>query len=309
MTLLNLARVTLACIDTVNPTLALRAMHRCQHGIRFGRSVLFTDQPIVDSNIEVIQVSGIDDIRSYSRFVLKGLNAHIQSSHLLLVQWDGFVIHPEAWRDNFLNYDYIGATWPATGTDPEMVGNGGFSLRSKKLLQALEDVQFMDFFPEDEQLARVHRSELESMGICFAPPDVGDRFAYEFKPAQTATFGFHGFSNFPDFMTTPELTDFIKAMPIGLMFNNYFLEFVRKIATKVRQRPEYLTLWDELYQKIMRGIHEADLARLTSLQTKHLISGFCRMKLGILARQLAMKRARASFTLGNVRLLAKALIA
>ena len=309
MTLLNLAHVTLACIDTVNPILALRAMHRCQHGIQFERSVLFTDQPVVDPNIEVIQVRGIDDIRSYSRFVLKELNPHIQSSHLLLVQWDGFVIHPEAWRDDFLDYDYIGATWPATGTEPEMVGNGGFSLRSKKLLQALEHIQFTDFFPEDEQLARVHRSELESMGIRFAPPIVGDRFAYEFKPAQIATFGFHGFSNFPDFMASDQLADFIGSMPTGLVFNNYFLEFARKINSKVQDHPEERGLWDALHQKTTRGIEEAAPYRLEGSQTKHLISGLCRMKRGALAHQLAKARLHASFTLDNLRLLAKTLIA
>ena len=38
---------------------------------------------------------------------------------------------PEAWTDDFFNYDYIGATW-----DDGVVGNGGFSWRSRKLYGA-----------------------------------------------------------------------------------------------------------------------------------------------------------------------------
>jgi len=59
----------------------------------------------------------------------------------LLVQPDGFVINPDKWDNQFFEYDYIGAPWeqvPHSYLDPwgkpHRVGNGGFSFRSKKLL-------------------------------------------------------------------------------------------------------------------------------------------------------------------------------
>ena len=30
----------------------------------------------------------------------------------LTIWTDGFIVHPEMWRDEFLKYDYIGAPWP-----------------------------------------------------------------------------------------------------------------------------------------------------------------------------------------------------
>ena len=37
---------------------------------------------------------------------------HIQTSHCLLIQSDGFVLFPDKWDDSWLDYDYIGAPWP-----------------------------------------------------------------------------------------------------------------------------------------------------------------------------------------------------
>lgn len=259
--------------------------------------------------IEVIQVNNIHDISSYSRFVIRELGSYIKTTHLLLMQWDGYVLHPEAWDPDFLSYDYIGATWPANHQGPEMVGNGGFSLRSKKLLQTLNSIEFVQFHPEDQHIARTHRAQLESMGIRFAPPVVGDRFAYEFKTPQEPTFGFHGFSNFPDFMTTTELSKFIAAMPAGLVFNNYFLEFARKVRARTRLHAHEAGLWTTLAAQINRDICNATSQRLIERQAKHLISGLCRLKLGTLARQIARRRLAAAPNIGNLRLLSKTFFA
>ena len=307
---ISLPEVTLVCIDTVNPALAMVAMQRCLTCFRFGRALLLTDQAVTPSpGIDIEQIEGIRDIESYSEFVVRRLDHHIKTAFALLVQWDGFIIHPDAWDPAFLNYDYIGATWPATADQPEMVGNGGFSLRSKKLLQALQNIEFSQFHPEDELIARTYRAELESMGIRFAPPAMGDRFAYEFKKPLTATFGFHGFSNFPDFMSRAELEAFISAMPDGLIFNNYFLEFMRKVLARASIRHNEQSLRQMLMLTTSMNISNAQKTRLISDQTKHLISGLCRLRLGSLARQLALGRFKAAPSLNNFRLLTKSLLA
>ena len=55
---------------------------------------------------------------------------------MLLIQWDGYVVNPEAWDPAFLGCDYLGAKW-YWHDDGMRVGNGGFSLRSRRLLDAL----------------------------------------------------------------------------------------------------------------------------------------------------------------------------
>ena len=114
---------------------------------------------------------------------------------MLLVQWDGYVIFPSAWTDEFLAYDDIGARWPFV-SDGMAVGNGGLSLRSKRLLNALSSDSA--FTPdattgEDELIARAFRPALETnYGIRFAPEDLADRFSVEIAAITDPTFGLHG---------------------------------------------------------------------------------------------------------------------
>lgn len=44
---------------------------------------------------------------------------------MLIMQWDGFVSDPAAWRPEFFEYDYIGPRWP-WNEEPHNVGNGVF---------------------------------------------------------------------------------------------------------------------------------------------------------------------------------------
>ena len=97
---------------------------------------------------------------AYSEFVLRSLLAHVDTAHVLLVQWDGYVVNPAAWRAEFLDYDYIGATW-FWHDDSMRVGNGGFSLRSRKLLSALQDPRIVLTEAEDVTICRAFRPLLE----------------------------------------------------------------------------------------------------------------------------------------------------
>lgn len=95
----------------------------------------------------------------------------------------------DAWKNEWLDYDYIGAVW-----QDGVVGNGGFSLRSKRLLDALTDPSFSaPFFPEDEKICRDWRTRLENnYHIKFAPAEVASDFSIE-GGRYTNQFGFHSF--------------------------------------------------------------------------------------------------------------------
>ena len=195
-----LDEVTLACADTVNHALALRALERSQRGLRYARTVLLTDA--VPDGIRVpadIEVAAIDPLRSrddYSRFVLKRLHAYIETRHVLLIQWDGYVVNPDAFEPAFLDCDYIGAKW-YWFDDTMRVGNGGFSLRSRKLLDALQDPRIESRDAEDITIGRTFRPLLErDHGIRFASEALADRFAFEAAYPIGMPFGFHGLYNF-----------------------------------------------------------------------------------------------------------------
>jgi len=213
--MLELLDVTLVCVDTREPAFALWAMRRTMAGIRFGDVVLFTESARLAGQPMDIRVvdARIDTIEAYSQFMLRGLAQHVRTSHLLVVQWDGFVTRPQQWRPEFLEWDYVGARWHDKPREAS-VGNGGFSLRSRRLLAALHDPHIRITHPEDICIC-VHNRErlLQHHGIRIASPDVSERFSYERLAPTGLTFGFHGLFNFPRELTREELRDALVKLP------------------------------------------------------------------------------------------------
>src|SRR5437016_4269282 len=207
--MLDLPGVTLCCIDTANHALASRALDRSRAGIRFARTLFITDRACVDPGIEVAIVGPLNSREAYSRFVLKSLIAHVRTPHVLLVQWDGYVVNPDAWRADFLGCDYIGARW-FWHDDGMRVGNGGFSLRSRKLLEALQDPRIELTEAEDVTICRAFRPLLErEHAIRFASEPLADVFAFEAAYPIGRPFGFHGLFNFCRVVPPRELVELV----------------------------------------------------------------------------------------------------
>jgi len=160
----------------------------------------------------VIAQDGLDSIGGYNEFMMKRLDPHIKTDFALIIQWDGFVLNPANWQAVFFEYDYIGAVWPWMPTGYQ-VGNGGFSLRSKRLLQALQDPRVVSHHPEDLATCQTYRHLLErDFGIRFAPPEVADQFSFERHP-HSGSFGFHGFYNFHRIFSADELRRRLSELP------------------------------------------------------------------------------------------------
>lgn len=212
--MLDLSNVTLLCVDSRAPALATWALARCLRHAQFAKTVFMTDLRAVrvrEAGIEYVQCPPIATTHDYSEVMLRGITPHVEGSHVLIVQWDGFVLHPECWDPSFLAYDYIGAVWPQFPTTP--VGNGGFSLRSRRLLEAMQSPDMVMNHPEDRCICVTNRDLLEQQfGIRFAPPDVAERFAVERTPWHKA-FGFHGFFNFAHVLEPAELRALIHDLP------------------------------------------------------------------------------------------------
>ncbi len=137
----------------------------------------------------------MDSRAAYSEFILKSLLSQISSQYVLVVQWDGYMVNPDAWDASFLKFDYIGAQWEWESVGMR-VGNGGFSLRSRRLLEALQDPHIVCGPAEDVTICRIFRPLLESdFDIRFADEATADRFAFEAAYPTGRPLHYHGALN------------------------------------------------------------------------------------------------------------------
>jgi hypothetical protein len=188
---LQLKDVTCIAVDCYNYGKAIHALQKSMEQVDFGAVKFLTDINIKVEGIEVVEIPRIDSKEEYSEFIVKGLYPHFETSHVLVIQHDGYVLDASAWTDEFLKYDYIGAPW--LYVDGRNVGNGGFSLRSRRLQDVLRDYCFDVTHPEDEIIGRLYRKFLEQRyAMFFAPQELAEQFAFELRQPNQKTFGFHG---------------------------------------------------------------------------------------------------------------------
>ena len=203
---------TLCAVDCLNPELSVAALLRSTASCKFDSVKLLTDQAVSAPGIEVVAIPTITSTEDYSHFMTKKLLHYIDTDHMLYVQWDGFIIDPNQWDNSFLLYDYIGARWPEVvlpDSPDHAVGNGGFSLRSRALLDALQDDEIKNVHPEDNVICRRYRPYLERRyGIAFADNATADRFSSEHCALEQTTFGFHGVLNLGRHLPWPEFQCF-----------------------------------------------------------------------------------------------------
>ncbi len=196
--------ITLVIIDTESYVLANVALERTLKSFPINEVLIFSDNPEKWGSFSVIKIDKISSFKEYNHILLSDLPLYLRTDFALIVQFDGFVINPSAFSDFFFNFDYIGAPWPAGWIDKNqgpMVGNGGFSLRSRRLVEALknltDDIRFD--IPEDITICRFLRPMLEEYhSIDFAPIEVARFFSVELGGSKCNTpFGFHGLQHLP----------------------------------------------------------------------------------------------------------------
>lgn len=206
-----LDNVTLLCADCVDPDLAVQALCYSQRGLRFGAVKLLSH--VAPANLEGVtfcEIPRLETVAAYNEFILRQLHQYVTTPFCLSIHTDGFLLHPECWDPVFLQYDYVGAPWPANAKHdwaaPHYMGNSGFCLRSLRLLQTTPQL------PEELYAAHrarwpsmiddiftcvIAREALEAQGMRFAPQDLAWRFSREqalgSEPLDLAgSLGFHG---------------------------------------------------------------------------------------------------------------------
>ena len=123
---------------------------------------------------------------------------YFDTSHALICTHDGFISNPHLWQDSWLEYDMIGAPWPASWNVGHRVGNTGFTLQSQRFLQMAAKAEALwKGEAGDVFLCRTMEQGFRDNGIKYAPVDVAAAFSWEhYIEENTAgpdrSFGFHG---------------------------------------------------------------------------------------------------------------------
>lgn len=217
--------VTLVAVTSVALEATVNALLASIRQAEFGAVLLLSDQepPATDPAICWRQINRLSSRADYSRFMLRELAAHIDTDHALCIQWDGFVLDGKSWDPRFLDYDYIGAVWPHF-SDGHNVGNGGFSLRSKRLLDACRRLPAFDDEAEDIIISRICRPRLEELGMRFAPEVVAQEFAYERMSPTGREFGFHGAFNLVRFLSANDASGLFRILEPTMLARNELRE-------------------------------------------------------------------------------------
>jgi hypothetical protein len=215
--MIDLPDVTLICVSSIDIDKHLYALRKSMEGINFGCVKFVTHEDLDLDGIWVDKCEKISSIDDFNHYMIFDLHKHVETSHCITIHDDGFIINPEKWDPIWLEYDYIGAPWEYSENsyiDPWgnhiRVGNGGFSLRSKKLLEVPLnanvpfDVNWGNFYKhmgvtlqsEDGNICVHNRHIYEVLGCKFAPVNMAARFSHERPTPETkgiTPFGFHYF--------------------------------------------------------------------------------------------------------------------
>lgn len=223
--MLDLSRITLIAVDNTSRVGGtIKAIYTCMGQAKFGSVKLITSAEVKEQYQESLLEDGIvieemvypiTNIDEYSKYCLYELHQHVDKEYCLMVHDHAFIVNPDAWTDEFYDYDYIGAPWAYQENsyvtpfgEHIRVGNGGFSLRSKKLLEVplKREIPFDcttgDFykhfnannFAEDGNICVHNRHLFIEEGCKFPLIETAARFSYETPVAENqglTPFGFH----------------------------------------------------------------------------------------------------------------------
>jgi hypothetical protein len=254
---LHLPDVTVVCIDNVAQDLAIMALRDTLRQITPAQVLFWTDEAGSRKLLTaaILQGAPFEPETTVVRpFTEHGKEAadqplwyeapfEVRTSHYLTVQWDGWVIDAQAWTPTFLDYDFVGAPW-WWHPPGQQVGNGGFSLRSRRLGAFLADNReaFPYRYPEDDAIGRHYRPRLEAEGFRFAPPELAYRFSIEHpstdhRVRRVPTFGFHDIRNWGWVLSDEEIDTRLTAASAFVVKKTQLIEHMLRLRDQYRARP------------------------------------------------------------------------
>jgi hypothetical protein len=223
--------------------------------------------------IKNIRINRINSLAEYNKLILVDVCEHITQDFALIFQWDGFPLNENSWSDEFYKYDFIGAPHFSELYRAPFL-NGGFSLRSKRLLDKVRNVvnayPTLVNHPEDAVICHLLREKLESSGIFFPDLSIAEQFSYELGTMPERFFGFHGAFNFPFFFKEVDLVNLSDELMerlnqpniiLHLLNNAYqmnYLNFIQVCFHKVESWPGLKLVMEHL----SRNPSESEVGKL-----------------------------------------------
>ena len=211
---LHLDEVSIVCVATTDVEKAAMALRYSMLDINFKKALLLsTYNPWnLGEKIDFIRINKFNNVDDWGKFIIYDLVEYIETKYILLIHPDGFVVNPNLWDDQFLNYDYIGSPWPkpkdnfsyrTSDGDIIRVGNS-VSIRSKKILGLpkklnLEWKSYYGNYNEDGFLCVHNRKTLQNNGIKFADKEIAYSFGIEIPLPEFnsyKSFTFHKWQKF-----------------------------------------------------------------------------------------------------------------
>ncbi len=207
--MIELKNVTLVAMTSVKIEKTIKALTYSCRGINFGSVKIISDikPDNLPNFIRHEYTEKINNIDEWNYAIIYKLSNHIDTDFVMLIHDDGFVINPECWMSEFLDYDYIGAPWPLPNDSFSFrdingelirVGNS-VSIRSKRLLDLpiklnLEWKPFHGFYNEDGFICVNYRHKYLEHGMKFADIEIAKFFSIETEIQENKgikTFAFH----------------------------------------------------------------------------------------------------------------------
>lgn len=197
--MIDLSMIDLISINCVDPAQSVKALLYSSEKIKFGSIKLLAHikPDNLPDHFEFIETEKFTH-RTLNWFAINKLPRYTDNDYMLSIQDDGFILNPENWTDEFLNYDYIGAPWPALDwCKKNRVGNGGFTLYSKKFLNYCLTIQEKIMDHNDVAITNTYYDYFIRNGCKYPSIEVAAKFSLEHKIPEcdydlTKTFGFHG---------------------------------------------------------------------------------------------------------------------
>ncbi len=234
----DLRGVTLTIIETRCHELARLAILDCLDKAIFEDVLYFSDQNPHIPGVTWIETVDAPSKLAWAQYFWQELPKYVRTPQTLHTSWDAWIVNPGAWDNRFLDYDLIGAPW--WYEDDHNVGNTGFAIRSRKLIQFLANNRAT--YPvttdaEDDLLCRTYRPRLEDEhGFRWAPESLALQFAFEYKPPTgVLPFGYHAMRNWVYVMGREALIERVKvAVRCPHVCTPHHLGFLLRLAPWLR---------------------------------------------------------------------------